>query len=153
MSWETHGAQTIPESGVEVVLNKGIEIGVGHEGTKMLRGSGWKVPSRDHCWAGPQDAFLSFRLPPHAAPDLTAKIIVSGMATKDHPVLLQIHSEGQILGETVLETSGLVVLNIPLKPSSSNRAHGPIQCACLFLDDPSRFWRFLAQFPRVWPSF
>ena len=118
VSWETHGAQTIPESGVEVVLNKGIEIGVGHEGTKMLRGSGWKVPSRDHCWAGPQDAFLSFRLPPHAAPDLTAKIIVSGMATKDHPVLLQIHSEGQILGETVLETSGLVVLNIPLKPSS-----------------------------------
>ena len=118
VSWETHGAAAIPVSGFEITLNKGLEIGLGREGTKMLCGSGWKVPSNDHCWAGPRDAFLSFRLPLHRTPDLTAKIIVSGLATKDYPVLLQIHSEGQVLGETVLETSGLVVLNIALKASS-----------------------------------
>ncbi|MCW1955931.1 MAG: glycosyltransferase [Roseobacter sp.] len=137
VSWETHGIPVMPASEFEVVLNRGIQIGLGHPGNKMLCGSGWKVPSTDHCWAGPRDAFLSFRLPPHKASDLTAKIIVNGMATKDYPVLLQIHSEGQILGETVLETSGLVVLNIPLKASSisvlgdvllefvCNHAHSP----------------------------
>lgn len=114
ISWETHGAPPVPDSGVEIILNKGMAFGKDKDADGMRRGGGWKIPSGDHCWSGPRGGYLSFRLPPHATSDLMMEITLNGMAKKEHPVLLQIICQDQVLVEKVLESTDVMKIKVPL---------------------------------------
>lgn len=115
VSWETHGAPQVSESGVEILLDTKMTFGTGQDADSMRCGSGWKVPASDHCWAGPRGAYLSFRLPPQmASVEMTAQLTLSGMASKEHPILLQILCDDEILAETVLHGGNRQTLQVPL---------------------------------------
>jgi glycosyltransferase involved in cell wall biosynthesis len=121
ISWETHGSADFPVSGVEVPLDKKMSFGRDQIADSLCRGEGWKPPSGDHRWAGPQDAFLSFRLVPGVDRDITVNLSVSAMATNDHPILLQLVCQGHILAQKRLNHLGVETLrfNIPNRFRSS----------------------------------
>ncbi len=114
VSWETHGAPPVPDSGIEITFNKTMAFGKNQDADGMRRGDGWKAPSDNHCWAGPRGAFLSFRLPTYATSDVMVEISLNGMANKEHPVLLQIVCQDHVLVEKVLNTAGVMTLTVPL---------------------------------------
>jgi glycosyltransferase involved in cell wall biosynthesis len=126
VSWETHGRTDIPETGIELAPGQTVKFGSDNAGDALCVGGGWKQPSQDHRWAGPDGAYLSFRLPSSIMTDLSGTLTVVGMGRKEMPILLQLICKDHVLAEKVMDVSGSTDIQIDF-PAALRTSLGEMQ--------------------------
>ncbi|MHA6347181.1 glycosyltransferase family 4 protein [Roseivivax sp. CAU 1761] len=114
ISWENHGRTQVAATGLKFPINETLQFGSGGAADKFCVGGGWFPPAPDHHWTGPDNAFLSFRLPAGRTKSVDVTLSLSSMAAPNKPVTLQILCDRTVLKEHIFQSTQKVDLQFDI---------------------------------------